>query len=128
MPGYRRARINDAMQAEMSFILREVKDPRLASAMITVTACDVTPDLKFAKIYFSYMQGEEKEIIRGLRAASPFMRRQLAERLNLRITPELTFVRDVSIEHGAHIASLLHQIEQKKPAPAKEDNDDSANA
>lgn len=126
MPGYRRARINDAMQAEMAFIMREVKDPRLSAAMITVTACDVTPDLKFAKIFFSHMQGEEKEILRGLRAASPFIRRQLAERLNLRITPELTFVRDTSIAHGAHIASLLHQIERERPA--QEDSDDSDQA
>ena len=55
MPGYRRARINDAMQAELSVIFREVKDPRIKEAFLTVTACDVTPDLKFAKIYFSHM-------------------------------------------------------------------------
>lgn len=125
MPGYRRARINDAMQAELSVIFREVKDPRIKEAFLTVTACDVTPDLKFAKIYFSHMHGEEKEIVRGLRAASPYIRRRLAESLNLRITPELTFVRDESLAHGAKIATLLNQIERENKAreAANEDSD-----
>ncbi|MBQ2766788.1 MAG: 30S ribosome-binding factor RbfA [Clostridia bacterium] len=120
MPGYRRARINDAMQAELSTIFREVKDPRIKEAFLTVTACDVTPDLKFAKIYFSHIHGEEKEIVRGLRAASPYIRRRLAESLNLRMTPELTFIRDESLAHGAKIATLLNQIERK--AKEKEAN------
>lgn len=131
MPGYRRARINDAMQAELSVIFREIKDPRIAQAFITVTACDVTPDLKFAKVFFSYMQGEEKEIMRGLRAAAPFIRRRVAESLNLRITPEFTFVHDVSLAHGAQIATLLNQIERERaarPAPAEESTDDGADA
>jgi len=114
MAGYRRARINDAMQAELSAIFREIKDPRIAQAFLTVTACDVTPDLKFAKIYFSFMQGEVKEVMRGLTAASPYIRRRVAESLNLRITPELTFVHDKSMAHGAHIATLLNQIERER--------------
>ena len=126
MPGYRRARINDAMQVELSAIFREVKDPRIKEAFLTVTACDVTPDLKFAKIYFSHMRGEEKEIIRGLRAASPYIRRRLAESLNLRITPELTFVRDESMAHGAKIATLLNQIERENKAREAEHEDADA--
>ncbi len=121
MAGYRRARINDAMQAELSAIFREVKDPRVSGAFLTVTACDVTPDLKFAKVYFSFMQGEVKEVMRGLNAAAPYVRRRVAESLNLRITPELTFVHDTSIAHGAHIASLLNQIEREKPAQVSDD-------
>lgn len=132
MPGYRRARINDAMQAELSTIFREIKDPRIAGAFLTVTACDVTPDLKFAKVYFSFMQGEMKEIMRGLNAASPYIRRRIAESLNLRITPELTFVHDGSLAHGAHIATLLNQIErertEKAPADTEGKNDADADA
>lgn len=130
MPGYRRARINDAMQAELSTIFREIKDPRIAGAFLTVTACDVTPDLKFAKVYFSFMQGETKEIMRGLNAASPYIRRRIAESLNLRITPELTFVHDGSLAHGAHIATLLNQIERERTekAPADTEGKNDADA
>ena len=128
MPGYRRARINDAMQAELSTIFREIKDPRIQGAFLTVTACDVTPDLKFAKVYFSFMQGEVKEVMRGLNAASPYIRRRIAESLNLRITPELTFVHDGSLAHGAHIATLLNPIERERAEKAKEADDAEADA
>ena len=126
MAGYRRARINDAMQAELSTIFREIKDPRIQGAFLTVTACDVTPDLKFAKIYFSFMQGEVKEIMRGLSAASPYIRRRIAESLNLRITPELTFVHDTSLAHGAHIATLLNRIERERTAKEADDAETDA--
>ena len=98
-------------------ILRRVKDPRVCEAFISVTAADCTPDLKFAKIYYSVMGGDKKEVGKGLKAASGFIRRELANSLNLRITPELNFVKDGSIEHGAKIARILEEIH------AKEDND-----
>lgn len=115
MPKYRRGRINDEMLKETATILREVKDPRVKDAFVSVTGAEVTPDLKFAKIYYSALRGDEKELARGLRNAAPFVRSELAHRMNLRITPELTFVRDMSIENGAHIASLLHKIEAERP-------------
>ena len=62
MAKYRRDRINDEVKKELSMILREVKDPRLTDAFISVTAVDVTGDLKFAKVYYSAMQGDKKEI------------------------------------------------------------------
>ena len=110
MANYRRGRINDEVQRELSGILREVKDPRVKDAFVSITAVDVTPDLKFAKVYYSALRGDAKELAKGLRAASGFMRSQIAQRLNLRITPELTFVLDDSISHGAHIAKLLGGI------------------
>ena len=115
MANYRRGRINDEMRKEIAVILREVKDPRVKDAFVSVTAAEVTPDLKYAKIYYSALRGDEKELTRGLRAASSFIRSELAHRMNLRITPELTFVRDTSLAHGAHIASLLHKMEQENP-------------
>ena len=72
------------------------------------------------------MHGEEKEIVRGLRTASPYIRRRLAESLNLRITPELTFVRDESLAHGAKIATLLNQIERENKAREAADEDSGA--
>lgn len=110
MANYRRGRINDEVQRELAGILREVKDPRVKDAFVSITAVDVTPDLKFAKVYYSLLRGDAKEVAKGLRAASGFMRSQIAQRLNLRITPELTFVLDDSISHGAHIAKLLNGI------------------
>ena len=92
-------------------ILREVKDPRLANAFISITAVDVTGDLKFAKVYYSALQGDKKEVAAGLRSCAGFIRREIAQRLNLRMTPEFTFIEDHSIEHGAHISKLLNSIE-----------------
>ncbi len=111
MAKYRRGRINEEMVKELSSILREIKDPRVTDAFVSVTAADVTPDLKFAKIYFSVMSGDKNEVKKGLKSASGYIRKRLAETLNLRQTPELSFVADDSIEYGAHINSLLNKIE-----------------
>lgn len=122
MANYRRGRINDEMQKEVAVILREVKDPRVCDAFISVTAAEVTPDLKYAKIYYSAMRGDPKEVKQGLKSSAGFIRRQVAQRLNLRATPELTFVEDTSIAYGAHIQSLLSSIE----ITPEEDEDDNA--
>ena len=111
MANYRRGRINDEVQKELAMILREVKDPRVSDAFISVTAVEVTPDLKYAKVYYSAMQGDKKEVAKGLKSSAGYIRRQLAQRLNLRMTPELTFCEDHSIAHGAHISKLLNGIE-----------------
>lgn len=124
MAKYRRGRINDEMQKETAAILREVKDPRVKEAFVSVTGAEVTADLKYAKIYYSALRGDEKELSRGLRSCAAFVRSELAKRLNLRMTPELTFVRDTSLAHGAHISSLLHSIEQ--PTKDEETTTDEA--
>ena len=110
MANYRRGRINDEMQKEIAVAIRGVKDPRVANAFISITGADVTPDLKFAKIYYSALTGDKKEIRSGLKAASGFIRGQIARSMNLRITPELTFVEDSSIEYGAKISKILEGI------------------
>ena len=110
MPKYRRGRINDEMQKEVAQAIRNVKDPRVSGAFISITGADVTPDLKFAKIYYSSLTGDKKEIRQGLRAASGFIRGQIAKSMNLRITPELTFIEDGSIEYGAKISKILENI------------------
>ena len=111
MAKYRRGRINEEMQKELTVILRRVKDPRVSDAFISITAADCTADLKYAKIYYSAMGGDKKEIAKGLKAASGFIRRELAGSLNLRMTPELTFIEDASVAYGAHIASILNNLE-----------------
>ena len=112
MAKYRKNKIDGAFTEECARIIREVKDPRVAGVMITVMNSDVSADLKFAKVYYSVLgECDEKELSRGLKSAVPFMRSQLAQRLNLRITPEITFVRDEGVKHGAEISALLKSIE-----------------
>jgi len=110
MANYRRGRINDEMQKVLAEILRDVKDPRVSGAFISVTGADVTPDLKYAKVFYSVLQGDKKEVKKGLVSSSGYIRRMVAQKLNLRATPEFTFVEDDSIAYGAHISSLLNSI------------------
>ena len=116
MANYRRGRINDEVQKALSEILREVKDPRVSSAFISITGADVTPDLKFAKIYYSLLGADgdkekEKKVAEGLKSSNGYIRRALAHAVDLRQTPELTFILDRSGANGAYISSLLHKVE-----------------
>jgi len=122
MANYRRGRINDEVQKELSIVVREIKDPRVSGAFVSITGVDVTPDLKFAKVYYSAMRGEPKEVYLGLKSSAGFIRRQVAQRLNLRATPEFTFVEDHSIAYGAHISKILSTIEI---TPEEEDDDNA---
>ena len=113
MAGYRRGRVNEEVTRELSAIIREVKDPRVSNALVSITATDVTADMKYAKVYFSCIGNEDKNAVKkGLESASGFMRKQIAIRLNLRQTPELKFYPDDSIEYGANINRLLKQVEE----------------
>lgn len=124
MPSYRKGRINEAVAQELCVALREARDSVLASAFVSVTRAEVAPDLKNAKIYFSYLTGEEKEIKKALVRAQGMLRRHLAMTLNLRVTPELSFTADHSGEHGARISALLKQIEDERASrPAAEEGD-----
>lgn len=117
MAKYRQNRINDEMMKELSEILRSIKDPRLnSSSFISITNVDSTPDLKYAKIYYSVIslsENEQNEIAEGFKSATGFIRKQLAERLNLRITPELKFMHDKSMEKGADITKLIKKVEKE---------------
>ena len=132
MANYRRGRINDEMQKAMAEILRTVKDPRVSEAFISVTGAEVTPDLKYAKIYYSALgmksAEDKKEIARGLKSSAGYIRRQVAAKLNLRITPEITFVEDTSITYGAHIAELLNGITFSDDEESGEDDGGEENA
>lgn len=122
MASNRIGRINEEIQRELSTLIRSVKDPRV-TGMISVTAVDATPDLKFAKIYISVLdKSDSTQVLKGLKSASGWLRRELGRALNLRYTPELTFVLDDSIDKGAHILDLLRDPTVVKPAnPANAD-------
>ena len=116
MASNRMGRINEEIQRELSSLIRTVKDPRV-TGMISVTAVETTPDLKFAKIYISVLDKSDcAQVLKGLKSAGGYLRRELGRSLNLRNTPELTFVQDDSIDKGAHILDMLRNPEVVKPA------------
>jgi ribosome-binding factor A len=105
-------RLNHLIRDEISELLRrQVKDPRLGG-FITVTRVSTSPDLRHAKIFISIMgnEDEKRECLKGLAAASGFLRRELSLRLTLRRTPELSFHYDDSIEQGTHVLQLITQV------------------
>ena len=122
MASNRIGRINEEIQRELSALLRTVKDPRLQGGLLTVTHVDTTSDLRQCRVYVSALdKSGEKEMLRGLKSAAGYLRRELGAALQLRYTPELQFVEDDSIGAGAHILSLLRDPEVVKPAnPANE--------
>lgn len=121
MASNRIGRINEEIQRELASLIPSVKDPRV-TGMISVTAVDTTPDLKYAKIYISVLDKSDcEQVLKGLKSAAGWLRRELGRSLNLRNTPELTFVRDDSIDKGTHILEMLRNPEVVKPAnPANE--------
>ena len=123
MAKYRKSRVDTAFAEACSAIVRDIKDPRVSGVLISILSADVSADLKFAKVYYSvYGQHDEKELAKGLKSAVPFVRSRIAEELNLRITPEIQFVRDDGIRRGAEISALLKQIEPElAAADARED-------
>ena len=119
MASNRIGRINEEVQRELSALIRTVKDPRVSQAMVTITHVDTTSDLRYARIYVTALDRTgEKDLMRGLKSASGFLRRELGSRLNLRYTPELQFMSDDSIAHGAHILDLLSHVKPANPANA----------
>ena len=116
MASNRIGRINEEIQREMSALIPTVKDPRV-SGMISVTAVEATPDLKYAKIYISMLNPRDaSQVLKGLTSASGYLRRELGHNLRLRNTPELSFVLDGSIDQGARILEMLRDPEIVKPA------------
>ncbi len=112
MGKYRRGRINDAVAQELAIALGNVREPKVINNFVSVTRAEVAPDLKYATVYFSCI-GDWNESEEGLKKCQGMLRHHLATTLNLRITPELHFVKDGSIEHGAHIARKLAEIKEK---------------
>lgn len=104
-------RINEEVRHELSYIIRELKDPRVP-AMTSVVRTDVTPDLKHCTVYISVFGSEEEnaEAKAGLKSSTGFIRREMAKRINLRNTPELHFVMDNSIEVGVNMTKLIDDV------------------
>lgn len=123
-------RINGEVKKELSILIsREIKDPRI-NPMTSVIDVEVAPDLKTAKVYISVMGDEEskKETYQGLKSAASFMRSRLARSLNLRNTPELTFIIDSSIEYGVNMSKLIDEINSKSSSNSDEADEEDEEA
>lgn len=108
----RLTRINDELQKELSNIIRmDVKDPRICS-LTSVLRVETTQDLKYCKVFISVLGDEEdkKSVMKGLKNASGFIRRLIAQRVNLRITPELIFKLDDSVEYAVRMNKLIDEV------------------
>ena len=124
-------RISAEYQRALADALRTVKDPRVSGGMMTITRCEVTGDLRYAKVYISCMgaQTSEKELMKGLKAATGYLRRTVSQTLALRASPEPVFHIDDSIKRGAHMLQLLNQVEDDvKRATAREEAEAAAAA
>lgn len=116
MPSYKIDRVTEDVRRELSAILRELKDPRVKDCFLSVVRVEVTNDLSYCTVYVSTMEGMDrtKEAVKGLQSAAGFIRRELGHSLKLRHTPEMIFKPSDSIEYGAHISKLLHDLEPKE--------------
>lgn len=125
MSQQRIGRINEEIQKELSSLIRTLKDPRVQNAMISITSVDTTGDLRYAKVYVSVLQKERaREVLKGLKSAGGFLRREIGQKLQLRYTPELVFVEDDSITKGAKMYALLSSL-QAQEAPRNDESDDT---
>ncbi len=112
MASNRLGRINEEIQRELSGLIRNVKDPRV-HGLVSITAVETTPDLRYAKVFVSVLdKSDVNEVIKGLKSAGGYLRRELGSVLTLRYTPELIFERDDSMAKGAHILQLLENLEK----------------
>ena len=122
MANFRIDRISEEVRHAIDAIIREMNDPRIGGTYC-VTHADVTRDLRFAKVYVSILEDEKADdMIKALKKAAGFIRRELGMRVDLRYTPELLFERDRNIAYGVHIASVLRGI-----TPSENENNENEN-
>ncbi|MBR3816465.1 MAG: 30S ribosome-binding factor RbfA [Clostridia bacterium] len=113
MAGFRINRVSEDIRREIVSVIRELKDPRVMGKMLTVVRVEVSSDASFAKVYVSDIKGIDsaKEAVKGLTAATGYIRREVGSNLHLRKTPELKFIADDSIEQGF---SMFKKLEENR--------------
>ena len=105
-------RINEEIQKSLAENLRNLKDPRVTGTMISITRVETTPDLRYAKVYVSFLEEEKAaDAMKGLKSAGGYLRRELGSALKLRYTPELVWALDDSITYGAKLLKLINSLE-----------------
>ena len=122
MASNRIGRINEEIQKELANLIRNLKDPRVQDTMISITHVETTPDLRFAKVYVSFLQEDKAEgAMKGLKSAGGYLRRELSHALNLRYTPELVWSLDDSITYGAKMMKLINSLEVSREDTSEEE-------
>ena len=112
MASNRIGRINEEIQKELSSAIRNLKDPRVQNTMISITHVEATPDLRYAKVYVSFLEeSKAADAMKGLKSAGGYLRRELGSALNLRYTPELVWALDDSITYGAKMLKLINSLD-----------------
>ena len=112
MASNRIGRINEEIQKELSSAIRNLKDPRVQNTMISITHVEATPDLRYAKVYVSFLEDDKAaDAMKGLKSASGYLRRELGSPLQLRYTPELVWALDDSITYGAKMMKLINSLD-----------------
>lgn len=113
MAGHRLERTTEDIKRELTAIFRELKDPRVQQAFLSIIRVDVTNDLSYCTVYISAMEGLERanEAVKGLKSAAGFIRRELSHRLKLRYVPQLIFKATDSIEYSANISKILNDLD-----------------
>jgi len=121
MASNRIGRINEEIQKELASLLRNLKDPRVQDTMISITHVEATPDLRYAKIFVSFLQEDRAaDALKGLKSAGGYLRRELGRALQLRYTPELVWELDDSITYGAKMLKLINSLEVEQDADTDE--------
>ena len=112
MASNRIIRINEEIQKELAAQLRNLKDPRVRDTMISITRVETTPDLRYTKVYVSFLQEDKaKDAMAGLKSAGGYLRRELGHNLQLRYAPEIVWSLDDSITYGAKMLKLINSLE-----------------
>ena len=124
MASHRIERTTEDIKRELTAIFRELKDPRVTQAFLSIVRVEVTNDLSYCTVQISAIEGLDraKEAVKGLKSASGFIRRELGHRLKLRHVPELSFNATDSIEYSAHISRILNDLDVEQN---EEENDES---
>ena len=122
MASNRIGRINEEIQKELAALIPNLKDPRVQDTMISITHVETTPDLRYAKIYVSFLdESRANDALKGLKSAGGYLRRELGHSLQLRYTPELVWALDDSITYGAKMMKLINSLEVDKYPEAETD-------
>ncbi len=126
MANHKLSRTTEDIKRELTAIFRELKDPRVTGAFVSIIRVEVTNDLSYCTVYISAIEGMERaqEAVKGLKSAAGFIRSELGRRLTIRHVPSMIFKATDSIEYSASISRILRDLEQKRPASQGEEKED----
>jgi ribosome-binding factor A len=108
-------RVNDLLQEVVTDVMRQIKDPAVEGALITITSVQVTPDLSQAKFYLTVMGKPVAEVVEALNRAAGYLRREVTRQVHLKRVPALLFVYDDTLDQAMRMQKLLHEVRQQLP-------------